>query len=91
MLTYQELWEKACKSYGQFISSPTFRRWVSEACLLPIQPTYETDEIHWVMEWVKTSKRFPKGSPRAKAQIRPKRTPITPDRPGCPVIRHALG
>jgi len=28
---------------------------------------------------------------RAKAQIRPKRTPITPDRPGCPVIRHALG
>ena len=67
MLTYQELWEKACKSYGQFISPPTFRRWVSEACLLPIQPTYETDEIHWVMEWVKTSKRFPKGSPRAKA------------------------
>ncbi len=66
MLTYQELWEKACKSYGQVISPPTFRRWVSEACLLPIQPTYETDEIHWVMEWVKTSKRFPKGSPRAK-------------------------
>lgn len=31
---------------------------------------------------------------RAKAQIRPKRTPIAPgcpDRPGCPVIRHALG
>ena len=66
MLTYQELWEKACKSYGQFISPPTFRRWVSEACLLPIQPPYETDAIHWVMEWVKTSERFPIGRPRAK-------------------------
>ena len=66
MLTYQELWEKACRAYGQFIAPQTFRRWISEACLLPIQSTYETNEIHWVMEWVKITKRFPKGSPRAK-------------------------
>ena len=50
MLTYQELWEKACKSYGQVISPPTFRRWVNEACLLPIQPTYETEAFHQRMK-----------------------------------------
>jgi hypothetical protein len=66
MLTYQELWEMACMTYGQFITPPTFRRWVSDACLLPIQSTYEPNEIHWVMEWIKIAKRFPKGSPRAK-------------------------
>jgi hypothetical protein len=66
MLTYLELWAKACKSYGGFISPTTFRRWVTDACLLSIKPTYEMGEIEWMDEWVKTAKRFPKGSPRAK-------------------------
>jgi hypothetical protein len=66
MLTYQEFWAKACKSYGDFIAPTTFRRWVTDACLLPIKATYEPDEILWMNEWVTIAKRFPKGSPMAK-------------------------
>ena len=48
MLTYQEFGAKACKSYGDFIAPTTFRRWVTDACLLPIKATYEPDEILWM-------------------------------------------
>ena len=62
--------------------------------LLPIGAY--TDHSHGMTPIIKRTKapRHEQTHARAKAQIRPKRTPITPDcpdRPRCPVIRHALG
>lgn len=70
MITQIELWGKASKAYGAFIPQTTFRRWVTDICLLSLKANYDDLETHWVMEWVKLARRHPKGSPIAKQQFR---------------------
>jgi hypothetical protein len=69
MITQIELWGKASKAYGAFIPQTTFRRWVTDVCLLPLKATYQETECFWVTEWVKIARRHPKGSPIAKQQF----------------------
>jgi hypothetical protein len=69
MLTQIELWGKASKTYGQFIPQSTFRRWVTDTCLLTLKSDYSETEVRWVIEWCKIASRHPKGSPIAKRQF----------------------
>jgi hypothetical protein len=69
MITQIELWGKASKTYGCFIPQTTFRRWVTDICLLPLKSDYSEVESYWVTEWCKIASRHPKGSPIAKRQF----------------------
>lgn len=69
MITQIELWGKASKVYGAFIPQTTFRRWVTDVCLLPIKREYSKTESYWVIEWCKIASQYPKGSPIAKQQF----------------------
>jgi hypothetical protein len=69
MLTQIELWGKASQTYGCFVPQTTFRRWVTDICLLELKPSYSDEECGWVIEWCKIARRHPKGSPIAKRQF----------------------
>jgi hypothetical protein len=69
MITQIELWGKASKAYGGFVPQTTFRRWLTDVCLLSLKPEYDETECYWVIEWVKIARRHPKGSPIAKRQF----------------------
>jgi hypothetical protein len=72
MLTYEELWGKACKTYGQFIPPTTFRDWITQFCLLSVRDVYESSEAFWVIELAKIARRHPKGSPKIKKTLHAK-------------------
>jgi hypothetical protein len=69
MTTQIELWEKASKTYGCFIPQTTFRRWLTDICLLSLKPEYNETESKTMIEWCKIARRHPKGSPIAKQQF----------------------
>ncbi len=69
MITQIELWGKASKAYGGFVPQTTFRRWLTDVCLLSLKSEYSEAEIYWVVEWCKIARRHPKGSPIAKRQF----------------------
>jgi hypothetical protein len=70
VITQIELWDRASKVYGAFIPQTTFRRWVTDVCLLPLKREYNDQESQWLLEWCKIASQYPKGSPIAVRYFR---------------------
>jgi hypothetical protein len=69
MQTYNDLWGQTSRALGYIVPTSTFRRWLTDYCLLDIKAEYSDAEVTTVEKLAELARSVPRSSPKLKQKL----------------------